>query len=220
MMSYHDKGKIVRLNVGGMRYDVSRSTLERCEGSMLISLISEHWKEGNSDEPIFIDRNGRLFEYVLDYLRTAKVYLPATVSPLALEEEFEFYGIEADMTKVQCMDASMGSLNALYESHYLLGLADQISAEAYTTAARRAVEKSLRKSDIAPKPSREIPFFILVECYKRNPTPGASFCVYIPEEYQPHLDTDLVNNILTNRGFEIVNSAFKHFLYIKKVSEG
>ncbi len=219
-MSCHDKSKIVRLNVGGTRYDVSRSTLERCEGSMLISLISEYWKEGNSDEPIFIDRSGRMFEYVLEYLRTAKVYLPSSViSPLALQEEFDFYGIEVDMTKVHCTDACMSSLNALYESHYLMGLADQISAEAYTTAARRAVEKSLRKSDIAPKPSREISFFILVECYKRNPTPGASFCVYIPEEYQPHMDTDLVNNILTNRGFEIVNSAFKHFLYIKKVSE-
>lgn len=211
------KSKIVRLNVGGTRYDVSRDTLERCEGSMLASLISNHWREGITDEPIFIDRNGRIFEYILDYLRTDKVHLPSSVSPVALEEEFDFYGIDADMTKVHCMDAAMTTLNSLYESNYLLGLADRISAEAYVLAARKAVETSLRRSEGGEKPSREIPFFILLECYKRHPPPGTSFCVYIPEEYQPHLDTELVNTILGNRGFEIVNSAFKHFLYIKKV---
>lgn len=64
-MTMDDKErKIVRLNVGGVRYDVSRDTIERCEGSMLASLISDNWKEGNSDsnEPIFIDRNGLLFQ--------------------------------------------------------------------------------------------------------------------------------------------------------------
>jgi hypothetical protein len=45
-------GKIVRLNVGGTRYDVSRDTLERFQDSMLASLVSKHWKEGNSNEPI------------------------------------------------------------------------------------------------------------------------------------------------------------------------
>ncbi len=47
---------------------------------MLASLISEDWKEGNSDEPIFIDRNGRLFEYVLDYLRNNEIHVPPSVS--------------------------------------------------------------------------------------------------------------------------------------------
>ena len=96
------KRKVVRLNVGGTRYDVSRDTLERCEGSMLAIFISDHWKEGNANEkePIFIDRNGRLFEYVLDYLRTNKVYLPSAVSRAAEQEEFKFYGIDADMSKV------------------------------------------------------------------------------------------------------------------------
>lgn len=96
------KCKIVALDVGGTLYKVSRDTLERCEGSMLASLISDHRKEGNSDnkEPIFIDRNGRLFEYVLDYLRASEVYLPSSVSLDALKKEFVFYGIAADMSKV------------------------------------------------------------------------------------------------------------------------
>ena len=93
---------IVRLNVGGTRYDVSRDTLERYEDSMLARLISKHWKEGNSDDnmPIFIDRNGRLFEFVLDYLRAGKVYLPPTMHIEAMRDEFDFYGIDADMREV------------------------------------------------------------------------------------------------------------------------
>lgn len=100
-MTEESKRSIIRLNVGGTHYEVSRNTIERCEGSMLASLISETWKEGNSDNlPIFIDRNGRLFEFVLDYLRTNKVHLPPSVSKAAVKEEFEFYGIAADMSQV------------------------------------------------------------------------------------------------------------------------
>lgn len=97
MTTKETKRKIVQLNVGGTRYDVSRDTLERCEGSMLASLISDHWKEGNSDDdkPIFIDRNGLLFQYVLDYLRTRKVFVPPSVSRAAVKEEFQYYGIDA-----------------------------------------------------------------------------------------------------------------------------
>jgi hypothetical protein len=98
--SSNNEGKIVRLNVGGTRYDVSRDTMERCEGSMLASLISKDWKERNSPEPILIDCSGRLFEYVLEYLRTNEVYLPTLVDRTALEKEFSFYGIEVDMKNV------------------------------------------------------------------------------------------------------------------------
>jgi hypothetical protein len=68
---------------------------------MLASLISDQWKEGNSHEPIFIDRNGRLFEYVLDYLRTNEVYLPSTVNVAAVHKDFEYYGLNVDMNQVQ-----------------------------------------------------------------------------------------------------------------------
>jgi hypothetical protein len=48
-----------------------------------------------------IDRNGRLFEYVLDYLRTSEIHLPSFVSPAALEKELQFYGLyDVDMSNV------------------------------------------------------------------------------------------------------------------------
>ena len=102
MSSSDGRRKIVRLNVGGTRYDVARDTLERCEGSMLAKLISERWNEGRTDdkEVIFIDHNGRLFEFVLDYLRNNKVYLSSSISRAAIKDEFEYYGIDVDMGKV------------------------------------------------------------------------------------------------------------------------
>ena len=90
----------IHLDVGGVRYEVSCEALDRFEGSMLASLISDQWIEDNTIEPIFIDREGQLFEYVLDYLQTGKVFLPRSVSLIALEKEFEYYGIDADMTNV------------------------------------------------------------------------------------------------------------------------
>ncbi|GAX25729.1 potassium voltage-gated channel Shal-related subfamily D member 1 [Fistulifera solaris] len=91
---------IVRLNVGGSRYEVSRNTLTRYEGSMLASLISGKWKEGEGDEEIFIDRDGRRFGYILEYLRSDRVHLPHLSARSALMEEFEYFGIDADESKI------------------------------------------------------------------------------------------------------------------------
>ncbi|GAX22436.1 hypothetical protein FisN_14Hu050 [Fistulifera solaris] len=89
----------VRLNVGGMRYEVARDTLMFYEDSMLASLVSGRWKEGNGEDEIFIDRDGRRFGFLLNYLRSDRVYLSESSDQAALEDEFEYFGIDADMSK-------------------------------------------------------------------------------------------------------------------------
>ena len=103
---------IVRLNVGGVRYEVARDTLMLYEDSMLASLISGKWKERNGEEEIFIDRDGGRFKYVLDYLRSDRVYLSDLSDHSALEDEFEYFGIEADMSKVSVKN-DFGSIREL-----------------------------------------------------------------------------------------------------------
>ncbi len=98
---------IVQLNVGGTLYKVSRDTLMRYEDSMLANLVSGKWKEGEGDDEIFIDRNGRRFEWVLDYLRSDRVYVPSLSDQSALKDEFDFFGIDADMSKVSVVDDFM-----------------------------------------------------------------------------------------------------------------
>lgn len=90
---------LVRLNVGGTRYEVSRGTLTLYEGSTLASL-AKSWKEGKFNNEIFIFRDGRLFAYVLDYLRSDKVHLPYSITRAALKEELDHFQIPADMSKV------------------------------------------------------------------------------------------------------------------------
>uniref|UniRef100_A0A7S2PBS9 BTB domain-containing protein n=1 Tax=Skeletonema marinoi TaxID=267567 RepID=A0A7S2PBS9_9STRA len=88
---------IVTFDVGGKIFKTSRSCLQNHAGiHMLERLVSDTWqKDKDHTKPIFIDRDGDTFAYVLNYLRYGHVTLPATVLP---EDMFlldlDFYGIE------------------------------------------------------------------------------------------------------------------------------
>ena len=84
----------VSLNVGGSIYEVPRKTLQRYPESMLAKLVSEEWRpQEDNSTPIFIDRDGSRFQFVLDFLRDGKVHLPASVSAEALRADFAYYGL-------------------------------------------------------------------------------------------------------------------------------
>lgn len=188
------KSKTVRLNVGGTNYEVSRNTLERCEGSMLASLISDHWKEGNSDDdkPIFIDRNGLLFQYVLDYLRTNKIHLPSSVSQAAVNEEFAYYGIDDGIRR--------GDLEFI--SPYVLEAQEGIS-EMNQRAAMNAAQKSIKCVKGVYSHQRELFYFLLIEYYKINPPAGRRITINNPYDLLLK-DNDWALNEMRNRGFVVL----------------
>lgn len=64
-MMQHEK---VNLNVGGMHYETTRSTLTKDPDSMLIPLINQHWMPNDPAKEIFIDADGPTFHWVLTYL--------------------------------------------------------------------------------------------------------------------------------------------------------
>ncbi len=86
---------VVELDVGGMLYKVSRQVLERYKDSKLWKIVSSHFQTGvfDSNGPVFIDRNGRLFEYVLEHVRTDALRLPPSVSNIAVNKELRYYGV-------------------------------------------------------------------------------------------------------------------------------
>jgi hypothetical protein len=88
--------KIVQLNVGGVRYEVAEDTLMRYEDTMLAKMISGKWKEGGNTEPLFIDRNGERFQYILDWYRDGKITVPKTITVEAIKSETLFFGLPAD----------------------------------------------------------------------------------------------------------------------------
>ncbi|KAK3102117.1 hypothetical protein FSP39_008910 [Pinctada imbricata] len=87
--------EIVNINVGGVKYSTYRSTLCKYPNSRLGAMFdgkieSERDQKGR----IFIDRNGRIFEYVLDYLRSGQLTLPRDLNDVdILRKELDFYGI-------------------------------------------------------------------------------------------------------------------------------
>ncbi|XP_072018527.1 uncharacterized protein [Amphiura filiformis] len=86
---------IVNVNVGGHVYTTTKNTLCRFPDSMLGCMFSGTLpsaldKEGN----YFIDRDGTLFRYVLNFLRTSRLVLPKNFT------EYELLGAEADFYQI------------------------------------------------------------------------------------------------------------------------
>lgn len=63
-----------------------------CVGSASVAFVNNSTQLVDGDY-IFIDRSGRVFEFVLELLRTGSVHLPADVSTRQLEQELDFYQI-------------------------------------------------------------------------------------------------------------------------------
>lgn len=83
-------GDIVRLNVGGHMYTTTKTTLSSQHSIALMNILKNCDREGN----VFIDRNGRMFEYILEFLRTDKLCLPDDFSDFdSLTTEVDFFEI-------------------------------------------------------------------------------------------------------------------------------
>lgn len=58
-----EDSKIIHLNVGGRQFVTQYQTLKEQSGYF-------HWKELKEGVEYFLDRNGEIFEYLLEYMRT------------------------------------------------------------------------------------------------------------------------------------------------------
>ena len=66
----------IKLNVGGVLYQTTKDTLTKDPDSMLASMFSgRHPLKPDENGYHFIDRDGKLFEYILKFLRDDKIYL-------------------------------------------------------------------------------------------------------------------------------------------------
>ena len=93
------RGRIIRLLVGGREHATTRDTLSMVPDSFLDRLVSGELPSTLDEQGrYFIDRNGELFVFVLDWLRTAgDAEVVARASPDVLGRlriEADFYGID------------------------------------------------------------------------------------------------------------------------------
>lgn len=93
----------VSLNVGGEIYTTTLGTLTRCRDSMLGAMFTGQIpvlrdNTGN----VFIDRDGKVFRYILNYLRSSSLDLPNGFSELALlRREADFFQIRPLLEEIR-----------------------------------------------------------------------------------------------------------------------
>ncbi len=103
--------EIVELNVGGVFYTTSLTTLIKEPDSMLGQIFTGKNKNAlvrDSKGKYFIDRDGVLFRYILDYLRNQKLVLPENFHEKErLKSEAEYFQLPA---MVNCISSSQSNM--------------------------------------------------------------------------------------------------------------
>jgi hypothetical protein len=156
---------------------------------MLASLISGKWKEGDGESEIFIDRDGGRFKYVLDYLRSDRVSVIDRLDRAALQEEFDYFGIDADTSKIFMMDDFL-SIDAL---------AKEIKAyEAVIEEKKKTIAVIQESYRFAGK------FATAVDL---NGT-----CLKF--ELEKDVDKELIRGCLLSRGLSVVSYGIKSKMYL------
>eukprot|EP00891_Asterochloris_glomerata_P009077 jgi/Astpho2/9077/Aster-02734 len=68
-----DTQALIRLNVGGVEYTISLATLTAVPESYFPALFGNDWEQVNTpDGAVFLDRDGEVFKYILQYLRARR----------------------------------------------------------------------------------------------------------------------------------------------------
>eukprot|EP01102_Stenamoeba_stenopodia_P017408 TRINITY_DN6226_c0_g1_i1.p1 TRINITY_DN6226_c0_g1~~TRINITY_DN6226_c0_g1_i1.p1 ORF type:complete len:347 (-),score=71.72 TRINITY_DN6226_c0_g1_i1:88-1128(-) len=92
---------VITLNVGGRKFQTLRATLMKKgisdENTTFFSKLFQGQTQAYFDNEgnYFIDRNGDIFAYILEWMRTDVLEVPPTISRETLMREIAFYGLRA-----------------------------------------------------------------------------------------------------------------------------
>jgi WD40 repeat protein len=118
---------VVRLNVGGRKFMTTISTLRKEKDSMLDSMFSGRFPVTvDSENAFFIDREGKYFGTILNYLRDPYVELPEKPEQLrAILREAEFFQVRGLIDILhralgQQKDSRLGRVHAKYSAFRVL----------------------------------------------------------------------------------------------------
>ena len=99
-----DQSDTVKFNVGGKQFTTTRNLINQQPNSMLSTMISDTWNKSNTDDsddkPIFIDRSGDIFHYVLEYMRYGSVFLPTSIPTEMFTRDLEYYLLKYDVSTI------------------------------------------------------------------------------------------------------------------------
>ena len=98
--------EVVTLNVGGVIYNTTRTTLCKYQDSMLSAMFNGQFVPTSFDTQgnYFIDRDGEIFRHVLNFLRSGRLCTPQGFKDHdLLEAEADFYQIPAMISAVHAL---------------------------------------------------------------------------------------------------------------------
>jgi|SRR6218665_1144323 len=158
----------VRLNVGGVLYTTTRSTLLRYPNSMLGAMFNGSMSTSVDENGYyFIDRDGQIFRYILNFLRSSQLSLPADFENLdLLAVEADFYQLEP---LINCVNKMLAKRDIPNNGHYLevIEVRSGPTATMPTNNSRDKTVISGRRDVIGSLPTN---FFIPVEKVQSMPT--------------------------------------------------
>mmetsp|Transcript_60325 Transcript_60325/g.142135 ORF Transcript_60325/g.142135 Transcript_60325/m.142135 type:complete len:329 (+) Transcript_60325:75-1061(+) len=135
--------KTVRFNVGGTVFEVAQSTINKFPDAFLARMVSQEWNqlmEGNGPDgqvgekrkraeeecALFIDRDPKLFELVLQVYRNGRVFVPIDTPRDLVAAELEYF----------CVDSGEGVLDTNWN------LRDHMKSEtSFAKTARTLMEE-------------------------------------------------------------------------------
>ncbi|CAD7092222.1 unnamed protein product [Hermetia illucens] len=126
MASDSESKEIIELNVGGVHYTTTFATLLTDKNSLLYEIFSDAKSNGIKDSKgrYFLDRDGVLFRYILDFLRDKQIHLPEGFRERArLRKEAEHFRLDS---MVECMQQERdarpsGSITIGYRGSFQFG---------------------------------------------------------------------------------------------------
>ena len=104
--------EVITLDVGGVRYKTTKSTLTKYPDSMLGNMFGGKFALiKQADGSIFIDRDGETFQFILDYLRSGNITLPSNdLQFKKLKLEADFYQIQPLVDIINSIESKKGSM--------------------------------------------------------------------------------------------------------------
>jgi len=108
---------IIKLNIGGYKYETTKSTLTSHGPSFFTLLLSGNIPSTQDDKGYyFIDRDGKYFEPILEFLRTGELVIPQHFTRKAVQREADFYAISLPPEKKSISDSGEMIQNGIFIS--------------------------------------------------------------------------------------------------------
>ncbi len=114
---------VVRLNVGGTWFTTARATMEKYPDSLFPQIMGESAKgiSLKKQQPVgfyFIDRDGSLFGYILNFLRSGELVLPRDF------KDYDMLLSEAKFYRLPAMESSIRQQQSRVRDHAILEVAE------------------------------------------------------------------------------------------------